>query len=198
MWSWGQPGPISLAVPSPQLNISEMPFVSVLQCLKPLNEVVAHSSSRRSGGLGDNGTSGGQRRTRGLQIHGQVFVGGVEARVSEPVGNRAQIHSGFEQVHRRAMPQNVGMNAFLGQRRTRVGGLPSVTLNNEPCAETGESPALTVAKQRLGFIQRQPCFVTELPDQFCRFRPQGTDALFSSFGEDLDGRGWDQPQIGCV
>ena len=110
----------------------------------------------------DNGTSGGQRFTLGFQIHGQIFVGGVDAGVSEPVGNRAQIDSGFEQVHRRAVPQHVGMNAFLGQRRTRVGGLPRVTLHNEPRTETGEPTALPVAKQRLGFIQRQSCFVAEL------------------------------------
>jgi hypothetical protein len=77
----GQPGQISSAAPSPQLNISEVPFVSTLQRLKPLNEVFAHPPSRRSGGLGDNGTSGGQRCTLGLQIHCQVFVSGVDARV---------------------------------------------------------------------------------------------------------------------
>ena len=122
-------------------------------------------------------------------------MGGIDARVSEPMRNRAQINSSFEQVNRRAVPQNVRMNALLCQCRARSGGAFRVAHKNEPCAEAGEPTTTMIAKERLGLVERQSGFVAKLLDEFCGFRPQGADALLFSFGEELYGSGRNQSHV---
>ena len=93
-------------------------------------------------------------------------MGGIDARVSEPMRNRAQINSSFEQVNRRAVPQNVRMNALLCQCRARSGGAFRVAHKNEPCAEAGEPTTTMIAKERLGLVERQSGFVAKLLNEF--------------------------------
>ena len=112
------------------------------------------------------------------------------------MGNRAQIKPGSEQVNRRAVPQNMGMNTFPGQGRIGFRGALRVSHQNEPCAESCQPAATMIAEQRPGLVERQPRFVNELVDEFCRLRPQRADAFLSSFCEDLDGCRRDQANVG--
>ena len=49
----------------------------------------------------------GQGFLFGLQVQGEIFVSSVDARVSQPMGNHAQIDSRTQQVDRRAVAQAV-------------------------------------------------------------------------------------------
>ena len=59
-----------------------------------------------------NGGSFCQSRLFGCQINGDIFVGGVDAAMAQPVCNGAQVHAGSQQVDGGAVAQAVGMDAF--------------------------------------------------------------------------------------
>ena len=59
----------------------------------------------------------GQRLPFSFEIDGEIFVCSIDADVAEPVGNRAEINSGTQQVDGGAVADGVRMQAFVTERR---------------------------------------------------------------------------------
>ncbi len=62
--------------------------------------------------LADDRTCFGESRAFGLQVERQIFVGRVDAVVAEPMCDGAQVNTGSEQVHGRAVTEAVRVDAF--------------------------------------------------------------------------------------
>ena len=60
------------------------------------------------------------RSSFSFEIDGHVFMRRYDALVPEPMRDRAEIDSGFEQVDGGAMADAVWMNAFPRKRRARL------------------------------------------------------------------------------
>ena len=82
-----------------------------LQGFQPGQKVVVGSPARGSFRLG-HWLCFGEGRTLGLEIDRGVLMRAVDAFVSQPVGDGAEINPGFEQINGGAVPNTVGVDAL--------------------------------------------------------------------------------------
>ena len=81
---------------------------------QPGQKILVGSPARQPGRLGDRFRFG-DGRAFGFQIDGDVFVRRIDAGVPQPMGNGAEIHSGFEQMDCGAVAKAVRMDSFAFQ-----------------------------------------------------------------------------------
>ena len=123
----------------------------------------------------------GERSTFRLKIDGRVAIRGFYAGVAEPVADRDEVDAGVEHVHRGAVTNRVGVDAFSGETRSTGVSQPGVLPEEIADAEASEGLAAGVAKEPLCRVLFQTAFAEHSTPYVCGLWPKGTDALLPTF-----------------
>ena len=110
-----------------------------------------------------------------LQVGTRIAIGGVDARVTEPVTDGWQIRATFEQQHCGTMPGAVRVKSFVGHRRAPTSGRPVVFRHDVSDTESGEPLSSLIAEEWHIRTHVQAHFLGKLLQYLCRFGPERTD-----------------------
>ena len=107
----------------------------------------------------------GQRFAFVIEAQRQMFVGRIQAGVAQPMRNRAQVHTGPQQMDRGAVAQTMRVQSLVFQTWHARDGLFNVFAQDEAHAKPGEPTAATVAKHGLGPVHMHTLFFKQIQKQ---------------------------------
>ena len=123
-----------------------------------------------------------------LQIQRQVSARRVDARVSQPVGNGAEIDSRSEQVNRRAVPHAVRMQSLTLEGRHTCRCLANVLLEDKTHAKAAQRLSAMIAENALLVVPSNPTLFQVQAQRTGRLRPQRTTSLFATLSSEANTR----------
>jgi hypothetical protein len=117
-----------------------------------------------------------------LRLERKVLVGCIDADVTEPVGNRAEIDSGAQQVDGRAMPHAVGMEALVSQGQEFGGCFEAVLVEDPAYPEARQRLAAVIAKNADRLVRSYALFASSAASRSRRHPPSVRATFVDSIG----------------
>ena len=115
--------------------------------------------------------------------------------MTEPVADRHEVHTGFQQMDGGAVPHAVRVEPLADETGTRGARAGAVLREQISHAESRQRCAAVIDEEGWRRGRREAALADVHPEQLRGLRPQRTEPLFSSFAEQTDMRRGDELQI---
>ena len=163
-------------------------FPAPSQVLEPIDDVLPTMPWGFSGRCRDRRRTALNSVPFHRQVDFDVLVRRGDADVAEPRLDDVDLHTGLEHMHGGGMPQGVGADALVGERRSLLGGRHDMTPENCHDPEAPKTVALGVEEER--FVQKGSvaALLEVCLQHLDGFRPDRTRPLLAALTENVDQR----------
>lgn len=130
-----------------------------------------------------------------LKINGGIAVRRVEVGMPQPLTDRRHIHSRLQEGDRRAVPHAVRVEPLGAKTWSGNLGMFQALVQDVSDSETRERCGPAVLEDPHFGPQVNVQLHTQMAQELCRLRPDGTGSLFSAFSREMQLKGFRELKV---